>query len=174
MNKRQIFRLSWVIAAGGFLLLRTIAVYAEEKDSRPNCAKMQNAIQRLACYDSAFGKSTEENVIDEDELAARKAAAAILIDPESARFGQFTKVSSVEACLTVNARNTLGGYSGNQEMALLKGPRGWFAIRTIEAPVLKKDSRGEPIYLMSAREACVRSVTGLWKEVFEKQAKPAT
>jgi hypothetical protein len=41
-----------------------------------------------------------------------------LKDPDSAKFGEFTVVSTEKfemACLTVNAKNSLGGYVGNQE-----------------------------------------------------------
>lgn len=52
------------------------------------------------------------------EGAARKLVLQNLKDPNSAKFGEFTIVSTEKfemACLTVNSKNSLGGYVGNRE-----------------------------------------------------------
>ncbi len=52
-----------------------------------------------------------------DEPDCKKAVLKSLKDPDSAKFGQFT-VNGSRACLTVNARNALGGYTGDQQAIL--------------------------------------------------------
>jgi hypothetical protein len=38
-----------------------------------------------------------------------------LKDPDSAKFGKFTMIDDDRFCLTVNARNSMGGFTGDQE-----------------------------------------------------------
>lgn len=54
------------------------------------------------------------------ESEAKKAVLASLKDPDSAKFGQFTLVNEEHACLTVNSRNSFGGYTGDQQAMLTK------------------------------------------------------
>ena len=66
-----------------------------------------------------------------DESAAQKAVRANLNDPDSAKFGKFTstkKANSETACLTVNAKNSMGGYTGDQQAALIKVEGEWQVI----------------------------------------------
>lgn len=59
------------------------------------------------------------------ESDAKKAALGSLKDPDSAKFGKFTQVNDHRACLTVNARNSMGGYTGDQQAFLLKVKDKW-------------------------------------------------
>jgi hypothetical protein len=45
----------------------------------------------------------------------RSALRQELIDPDSAKFGKLTMVGKDKACLTVNSKNRMGGYTGNQQ-----------------------------------------------------------
>jgi hypothetical protein len=66
-----------------------------------------------------------------DESAAQKAVRASLKDPDSAKFGKFTlakKGNDQMACLTVNAKNSMGGYTGDREAALMKAGDEWQVI----------------------------------------------
>ena len=64
-----------------------------------------------------------------DEAAAQKAVLGSLKDPASAKFGKFSPVGKKWACLTVNAKNSMGGYTGDQQAYLLKeGENSWFVI----------------------------------------------
>jgi len=57
---------------------------------------------------------------------AEEAVRAILKDPESARFGNFYYNDKThKGCLTVNARNSMGGYTGDQQAYVEKGKDGW-------------------------------------------------
>ena len=72
-----------------------------------------------------------------DEAEARKVVLSILKDPDSAKFGKFDQVpaerkdrngkseTSAMACLTVNARNSMGGYTGDQQASLTKSNGKW-------------------------------------------------
>ncbi|MCK9246928.1 MAG: hypothetical protein M0P11_08265 [Anaerolineaceae bacterium] len=62
------------------------------------------------------------------ESSAQNAVAAQLKDPDSAKFGKFTKFGGDLACLGVNARNSMGGYSGMQQALLMKLGSGWDVI----------------------------------------------
>lgn len=57
------------------------------------------------------------------ESDAKKAVLNQLTDPDSAKFGQFTLVSDHGACLAVNARNKMGGYTGEQQAILIRGDK---------------------------------------------------
>lgn len=49
-----------------------------------------------------------------------------LKDPESARFGTFYHNAKLKrACLTVNAKNSMGGYTGDKEVRLFQTDDGW-------------------------------------------------
>ena len=65
------------------------------------------------------------------ESEAKKAVLKILKDPDSAKFGKFTIVNNM-ACLTVNARNSMGGYTGDQQATLTKLDKGWFFLTIVE------------------------------------------
>jgi hypothetical protein len=58
-----------------------------------------------------------------------------LIDPNSALYGAAHVVGNA-ACLTVNAKNRLGGYSGNQEALLVRDTRTkrWVSGGTNDVP----------------------------------------
>jgi hypothetical protein len=55
-----------------------------------------------------------------EEPDAQKAVLHRLKDPDSAKFGSFTLIDDSNACLSVNARNSYGGYTGQQEAWLTK------------------------------------------------------
>lgn len=59
------------------------------------------------------------------ESEAKKAVLANLKDPDSAKFGKFTQVSENLACMTVNAKNSMGGYTGDQQAFLKKVDGKW-------------------------------------------------
>ena len=60
-----------------------------------------------------------------DESEAKKAVLANLKDPDSAKFGKFTKVGENHACMTVNAKNSMGGYTGDKQAFLKKEEGKW-------------------------------------------------
>lgn len=59
------------------------------------------------------------------ESDAKKAVLGSLKDPDSAKFGKFTQVNEWVACLTVNARNSMGGYTGDQQATLKQFNKKW-------------------------------------------------
>jgi len=62
------------------------------------------------------------------ESEAKKAVLGSLKDPDSAKFGKFTQVNEKSACLTVNARNSMGGYTGDQQAWLIKQENAWVVL----------------------------------------------
>jgi len=62
------------------------------------------------------------------ESEAKKAVLGSLKDPDSAKFGKFTQVNEKSACFTVNARNSMGGYTGDQQAQLMKVENAWVVI----------------------------------------------
>ena len=56
---------------------------------------------------------------------AEEAVKLQLKDPDSAKFGNFTKVNEVGGCLTVNSRNSMGGYVGDQQAIVFKEKNIW-------------------------------------------------
>ena len=77
----------------------------------------------------------------QDEAAARALVIARLKDPDSARFGRFDLgregISSngkrtAFACLTVNAKNSMGGYTGDQQVVLFLEDIAWSVIKFLD------------------------------------------
>ena len=62
------------------------------------------------------------------ESDAKRAVLERLKDPDSAKFGKFTQVTDKGACLTVNARNSMGGYPGAKEAMLYKQDDRWSVL----------------------------------------------
>lgn len=57
---------------------------------------------------------------------AEEAVRNALKDPDSARFGEFYHNSQTnKGCLSVNAKNSLGGFTGYQQAHLEKSQGGW-------------------------------------------------
>lgn len=49
-----------------------------------------------------------------------------LKDPDSAKFGEFYyNPKTKKACLTVNAKNAMGGYTGDKQVLLQRDDKGW-------------------------------------------------
>lgn len=61
-----------------------------------------------------------------EEKAAQQAVLEVLKDPDSAKFGEFYYNSDTKkACLSVNAKNSMGGYTGEKQVLLVNGEMGW-------------------------------------------------
>jgi hypothetical protein len=60
-----------------------------------------------------------------DERAAKKVVLENLKDADSAKFGKFALLDEKYACLTVNAKNSMGGYTGDQQAFLKKIDGEW-------------------------------------------------
>lgn len=67
-----------------------------------------------------------------NESEVEKTVLATLKDPDSAKFGKFTQVSESLACMTVNAKNSMGGYSGDRQAFLEKIKGKWEVLTTEE------------------------------------------
>jgi len=68
-------------------------------------------------------KEKAEKQFYEDEL--KKAVLRSLKDPDSAKFGTIRDLHDKKACITVNARNAYGGYTGDQQAILIKTGNKW-------------------------------------------------
>lgn len=82
------------------------------------------------------------------ESSAESAVRQSLKDPDSAKFGKYTKVTDVRACLTVNAKNSMGGYTGDQVAYLVIREGKWY-VAVIDAEF----DHEHCIAIMSEREA---------------------
>lgn len=61
-----------------------------------------------------------------DQSAAETAVRAALRDPDSAKFGAFHYNSDTQrACLTVNAKNAMGGYTGDRQAHVVRTDAEW-------------------------------------------------
>jgi hypothetical protein len=61
-----------------------------------------------------------------EEKAAQQAVLEVLKDPDSAKFGEFYYNSDTKkACLGVNAKNAMGGYTGEEQAFLDETEKGW-------------------------------------------------
>lgn len=57
------------------------------------------------------------------ESDAKQTVLNQLKDPDSAKFGEFTLVNKHGACLSVNARNSMGGFTGVKQAMLVRGTK---------------------------------------------------
>jgi hypothetical protein len=64
-----------------------------------------------------------------DESQVKQAVRERLIDPDSAKFGDFVQQDG-RACIAVNAKNSMGGYTGHKVMRLEKTDGNWSVIKT--------------------------------------------
>ena len=65
-----------------------------------------------------------------DEAATQKAVLGSLKDPGSAKFGKFSLAGKNGGCLTVNAKNSMGGYTGDQQAYLIReGENKWVVVQ---------------------------------------------
>ncbi|MDP3322012.1 MAG: hypothetical protein Q8S71_00525 [Hydrogenophaga sp.] len=85
-----------------------------------SCSSLGDAKKRLECYDSSSKKTPTKMKVNQDESEAQKSVLKVLKDPDSAKFGQFTLIKNEVACLTVNSKNSMGGYVGDREAVLIK------------------------------------------------------
>jgi hypothetical protein len=61
-----------------------------------------------------------------EKSAVEDAVRQNLKDPDSARFSTFYYSKNTKrACITVNAKNSMGGYTGDKEIQLQRGADGW-------------------------------------------------
>ena len=63
---------------------------------------------------------------DSSKRVAEAAVRNVLKDPTSAQFGDFYYNSKTKkGCLTVNAKNSMGGYDGDQQAYVKRTDSGW-------------------------------------------------
>lgn len=73
----------------------------------------------LACVASLTGCDTNKG-------GAEAAVREEMTGPDSAKFGAFDYDEKTKrGCLTVNARNKMGGYTGDQQAYVERTERGW-------------------------------------------------
>lgn len=69
------------------------------------------------------------------DKALKEAVLDTLKDPDSAKFGEITYVGDGAACVTVNAKNAMGGYTGNQQAFMQKSGGKWHSLGVHESSV---------------------------------------
>lgn len=63
---------------------------------------------------------------DRNRSGAENAMRPLLKDPDSAKFGEFYfNANTQKGCLAVNGKNSLGGYTGEQQAYVQKTEHGW-------------------------------------------------
>lgn len=73
---------------------------------------------------------------DSNKSDAEEALRITLKDPESARFGEFYfNTRTNKGCLAVNAKNSMGGYTGNQQAYMEKTAKGWENFGIADIPL---------------------------------------
>lgn len=86
------------------------------------------ALMRLKLYFIMFCAASLLAACGGSESDAKKAVLERLKDPDSAKFGKFTVIDDKASCLTVNARNSMGGYTGDQQASLMKNEGKWVVL----------------------------------------------
>lgn len=66
---------------------------------------------------------------DRDKSGAEDAVLETLKDPDSARFGEFYyNPKTKKGCLTVNAKNAMGGFTGDQQAYVVNMDGKWASL----------------------------------------------
>ncbi len=76
----------------------------------------------IAAKNVAIAAKKAEAEAKSDEGQVKQAVRNSLKDPDSAKFGSFVLIGEDGACITVNARNSFGGYVGDRHAYLVKTP----------------------------------------------------
>jgi hypothetical protein len=118
------------IVAAVFVVIVSFSspLLAFDEESVRLCSKISEAIKRLDCYDLAVRSEAKDTKLSTQEREVRDAVLGALKDPDSAKFGLYTKVSETKACQTVNARTPMGGYSGDKVAVVVKAEGQWVAF----------------------------------------------
>jgi hypothetical protein len=104
------------------VILCSLALVACSEDEAVVAAKKAKNDAEVAARRAADAAIFEAR---NNEYEIKKAVLAILKDPDSAKFGEFTQINEVRACMTVNAKNSMGGYVGDQQAFLRKEGGKW-------------------------------------------------
>lgn len=76
---------------------------------------------------------------DRETRAIRAAVEDTLIDPSSARFGDIKHDNDFTvACIEVNAKNRMGGYTGNTPFAVAKINGDWVSLSAADGNTLRQ------------------------------------
>ena len=113
------------------LLVSGIAIAESKTKEQAAAAKTAKEEARKVSEQIAATKKIETDLKDAVLRAAK--------DPDSAKFGEIKMVSSICACVEVNARNSYGGYGG-MKVVMLK----------------MLDAKWEPFRQTDNTEECVR------------------
>lgn len=80
-----------------------------------------------------FGMLAMLSACGGDRKGSEDAVRGILKDPESVQFGNFSyNKSTKRGCLGFNAKNSMGGYTGEHQAYVMKTEGGWMVDRTAE------------------------------------------
>lgn len=73
-----------------------------------------------------FGMLAMLSACDGNRSGAEEAVRNVLKDPDSAKFGDFYyNEKTKNGCLAVNSKNSMGGYTGEQQAYVTKTEKGW-------------------------------------------------
>lgn len=93
--------------------------------------------------------------LKQEEDDAKKAVLAALKDPDSAKFGKFSLAGEFQgsqaACLTVNAKNSYGGYTGDSEAILAKMEGKWVVMQLGSKGIARELSHEECIRMLASK-----------------------
>lgn len=111
------------IVGGAILILLTLAIviFAHHRDVQAIAAR--NAAAQAKYEEEKrleFERQAPERALKAEEDQAQKAVLAVLKDPGSAKFGRLIRIDEFTACLSVNSRNSFGGYTGMQWIRMKK------------------------------------------------------
>jgi hypothetical protein len=93
-----------------------------------DCSGIKDAARRLQCFDAASHAAAPKRHATTETARIQQAVREALNDPQSARFGTLSFARLTDACQTVNAKNKLGGYTGDQQAMVSKVNGRWVTL----------------------------------------------
>jgi hypothetical protein len=115
-----------------------------------DCTRTLDAGRRLECLDHMPRTQTVAPQDRSDQEKIRAAVRGALKDPASAQFGPLRVFEADGACQTVNARNSYGGYTGEQQAVMSKVNGQWLVLALASVSqrqclaLLKQSKQPEP------------------------------
>jgi len=107
------------------------------------------------------------------ENDAEQAVRENLKDSDSAKFGEFTEIEGRLACLTVNSKNAVGGYTGDQQ-ALLKKVDGKWTLYSVVKSTHETCVRTWPLFERKlSADDLLTAACAEQKEMGEEYSKPS-
>jgi hypothetical protein len=105
-----------------------IKVVANNKEESKIIEKDESKEETKTTKDNKAKAYVFTEPTNDEVILIKSAVIKILNDPDSARFGEIAILNNQCGCISVNAKNGFGGYTGTQQSLVIKNGNAWRAL----------------------------------------------